>query len=82
MTTIKDIVMDIVSMYAVVGTDAIVSTRAEGKLWWGSEVIATVWGLFGVKSSIIHLDRRDGFDYFAVTWNEGDEMFTILVKVM
>lgn len=82
MNTIKDIVMDIISMYAVVGEDVICPTRNDDTLWWDSEITDTLWELFGVEPDITYSYSRDDFDCFAVTWREGNEKFKILVKVM
>ena len=81
MTNVKDIVMDIISMYAIVGTDMIAPTRNEDTFWWDDEITNTLWELFEIEPDITYSYSNDDFDCYAVRWKEGDERFKILVKV-
>ena len=81
MTNVKDIVMDIISMYAIVGTDMIAPTRNEDTFWWDDEIINTLWELFEIEPDITYSYSNDDFDCYAVRWKEGDERFKIFVKV-
>ena len=81
MTNVKDIVMDIISMYTIVGTDMIAPTRNEDTFWWDYEIISTLWELFEIEPDITYSYSNDDFDCYAVCWKEGDERFKILVKV-
>lgn len=81
MTNIKDIVMDIISKYVIVGTDMIAPTRNEDTFWWDGEIISTLWELFEIEPDITYSYSNDDFDCYAVCWKEGDERFKILVKV-
>ena len=82
MMTVKDIVMDIISMYAIVGTDMIAPMRNEDRFWWDNEIISTLWELFEIELNITYSYSHDDFDCFAVRWKEGDEEFKIFVNVM
>ena len=82
MTNVKDIVMDIISMYAVVGTDMIAPTRNEDTFWWDDEITNTLWKLFEIEPDITYSYSNDDFDCYAVRWKEGNERFKILVKVI
>ena len=82
MMTVKDIVMDIISMYAVIGTDMIAPTRNKDEFWWDDEIITTLGELFEIESDITYSYSHDDFDCFAVGWKEGEERFKIFVKVM
>ena len=82
MTNVKDIVMDIISMYAIVGTDMIAPTRNEDTFWWDDEIISTLWELFEIEPDITYSYSNDDFDCYAVRWKEGDERFKIFVKVI
>ena len=82
MMTVKDIVMDIISMYAVIGTDMIAPTRNADEFWWDDEIITTLRELFEIEPDITYSYSHDDFDCFAVAWTEGEERFKILVKVI
>ena len=82
MANVKDIVMDIISMYAIVGTDMIAPTRNEDTFWWDDEIISTLWKLFEIEPDITYSYSNDDFDCYAVRWKEGNERFKILVKVI
>ena len=82
MMTVKDIVMDIISKYTIVGTDMIAPTRKEGRFWWKDEITGILWELFEIEPEIIYSYSSDDFDCFFVAWKEGDERFKIFVKVV
>ena len=83
--TIKDIVMDIISMYAIVGTDMIVPTRMVGwdgeGLFWQEEIANTLQRLFAIDLDIMYSYSSDNFDCYAIAWQEGDESHRVFVKV-
>ena len=86
MTNVKDIVMDIISMYAIVGEDMIYPTRMVGwngeGLFWQEEITDTLQRLFAIDPDITYSYSNDNFDCYAIRWREGDERFKIFVKVM
>ena len=86
MANVKDIVMDIISMYAVVGEDMIYPTRMVGwdgeGLFWQEEIENTLQRLFAIDPDITYSYSNGNFDCYAIRWREGDERFKIFVKVM
>ena len=85
MTNVKDIVMDIISMYAIVGEDVIYPTRMVGwdgeGLFWLEEITETLQRVFAIDPDIKYYYSSDNFDCYAIRWREGDESHRVFVKV-
>ena len=85
MKTVKDIVMDIISMYTIAGTDMIYPTRMVGwdgeGLFWQEEITNTLQRLFAIDPDVMYSYSSGNFDCYAIRWREGDESHRVFVKV-
>ena len=76
MMSVKDIVMDIISMYAIVAP-----TRNKDIFWWYDEIRTTLMELFEIKPDIAYSYGNSNFDCYTVAWKQGAERFEVFVKV-
>lgn len=78
---VKSVVMNILSMYAITGTDMISPTRNKDIFWWYDEIRTTLMELFEIKPDIAYSYGNSNFDCYTVAWKQGAERFEVFVKV-
>ena len=85
MMSVKDVIMDIISMYTIIGEDMIYPTRMVGwdgeGLFWQEEIVNTLQRLFAIDLDVMYSYSSGNFDCYAIAWREGDEPHRVFVKV-